>query len=86
MENHNITIDNRQRISITEVGDIDSFDETEIRVNLKSGGLMIKGQGLHIQKLDLSDGNAIITGEIDSLAYSQLKEKGQKSLLKKILK
>lgn len=86
MENHIITIDNRERITITEVADIDNFDEEEIRANLISGGLIIKGKQLHIQMLDLADGKAVITGEINSLAYTQKKDKSEKSLLRKILK
>ncbi|MCB6993497.1 sporulation protein YabP [bacterium 210820-DFI.6.37] len=86
MENHIITIDNRERITITEVADIDNFDEEEIRANLVSGGLIIKGKNLHIQMLDLADGKAVITGEINSLAYTQKKDKSDKSLIRKILK
>ena len=86
MENHIITIDNRQKMSITEVGDIDSFDEEEICANLKVGGLQLKGKNLHIQQLDLSEGKAVITGEIHSLAYTQRKDKKEKGLLKKIFK
>lgn len=86
MENHVITIDNRQKLSITEVADIDNFDEEEICANLKEGGLLIKGKGLHIQKLDLAEGKAVITGEVVSLVYTQIKDKNQKGWLKKIFK
>ncbi|MCI9596514.1 MAG: sporulation protein YabP [Firmicutes bacterium] len=86
MENHMITIDNREKITVTDVADIDNFDEEEIRANLKAGGLNIKGKKLHIQMLDLAEGKAVITGEVNSLAYTQKKDKSEKGLLKKILK
>ena len=86
MENHVITIDNREKITVTEVADIDNFDEEEIWANLKTGGLLIKGKGLHIQMLDLGEGKAVITGEINSLAYTQKKDKSEKGLIRKILK
>lgn len=86
MENHLITIDNRQKISITEVADIDNFDEEEIYADLKEGGLTVKGKDLHLQKLDLAEGKAVITGEIISLSYTNRENKGGKGLLKKILK
>lgn len=86
MENHVITIDNRQKLSITEVADIDNFDEEEICANLKDGGLIIKGSQLHIQKLDLAEGKAVVTGQVNSIVYTQIKNKGEKGLLKKILK
>ena len=86
MENHVITIDNREKITVTEVADIDNFDEEEICANLKTGGLLIKGKGLHIQMLDLGEGKAVITGEINSLAYTQKKDKSEKGHIRKILK
>lgn len=86
MENHVITIDNRQKLTVTEVADIDNFDEEVICANLKEGGLLIQGKGMNIQMLDLAEGKAVITGEINSLTYKQKKDKGEKGLLRKILK
>ena len=75
MENHMITIDNREKITVTDVADIDNFDEEEICANLKSGGLVIKGKNLHIQMLDLAEGKSVITGEITSLPTRRKKTK-----------
>lgn len=86
MENHMITIDNREKMTITDVADIANFDEEEICAELKNGGLLIKGRQLHIQMLDLAEGKVVITGELDSLAYTQKKDKSEKGLLRKILK
>lgn len=86
MENHVITIDNRQKLTVTEVADIDNFDEEVICANLKEGGLLIQGKGMNIQMLDLAEGKAVITGEINSLTYKQKKDKGEKGILRKILK
>jgi len=86
MENHVMNIDNRERITITEVADVDSFNEDTILVSLNSGGLIIKGQKLHIQKLDLADGKVIITGIFNSAAYTEKKNKQEQGLLRKILK
>ena len=41
---------------------------------------------MNIQKLDLQTGEAIIAGTINSLMYVKVKEKGEKSLLAKIMK
>lgn len=84
MEKHNIVIDNKEKISITDVKSVDTFDEEEICANLSEGGLVIKGRQLHIQMLDLDAGTAIITGEISMLSYVQ--KKTEKSLMKKLLK
>ncbi|WP_037372861.1 sporulation protein YabP [Anaerovorax odorimutans] len=86
MENHIVSIDNRERITITEVSDVESFNEQSILVLLESGGILIKGEGLHIQKLDLEEGKAIITGSIMSAVYTEKKDKQDKGFLRKILK
>ena len=84
MERHNIIIDNREKISITDVKSVDTFDEEEICANLSDGGLVIKGRQLHIQMLDLDAGTAAITGEISMVSYVQ--KKSEKSFVKKLLK
>ena len=86
MENHNITVENRERITVTEVADVDSFNEQTVIVALKQGGLLIKGEKLHIQKLDLSEGKVVISGSLQSLAYTEKANKGESGFLKKILK
>ncbi len=86
MENHTVTIDNRERTTITDILEIDSFDEAEIRATLKRGAMVIKGEKLHIQILDLQEGKAVITGTVNSLMYVKVKEKGEKGFLAKIMK
>ena len=86
MENHVVTIDNRQRISITDISEIDSFDEEEIRASLNDGAMIIRVEKLHIQTLDLAAGRAEIAGVINSLMYVRVREKGDKGFLAKIMK
>lgn len=83
---HIVNIDNRERISVTDVADIQSFNEETIMIVLKNGGLLIKGQELHIQKLDLEEGRVLITGSISSAVYTEKKDKQEKGFLKKVLK
>ncbi|MBR0598322.1 sporulation protein YabP [Sinanaerobacter chloroacetimidivorans] len=83
---HIVNIDNRERISVTEVVDVESFNEESILLILKTGGLIIRGEVLHIQKLDLEEGRVTITGAISSAVYTEKKDKQEKGFLKKILK
>lgn len=82
----NILIEDRSKITVTDVSDIDSFNDNTILVALKSGGLLIKGQELHIQMLNLEEGKVIITGTINGSLYTEKKDKQEKNLLRKILK
>ena len=86
MEAHVVNIDNRERISVTEVADIESFNEEIIFLTLKNGGLVIRGEDLHIQKLDLEEGRVLILGAISSAVYTEKRDKQEKGFLKRILK
>ncbi len=83
---HNLLIEDRKQITITEVADIDSFDEETILLSLHGGGLQLAGKDLHIKMLDIEEGKAIITGTVNSALYTEKREKSQAGLLKKLLK
>lgn len=84
MERHNVTIENRETMTITDVRGIDTFDEGEVCIQLGEGGIIIKGKNLHIQKLDLDAGESVIAGEISALTY--MKKGPDKKLLRKLKK
>lgn len=83
--NQNIFLENRQKVSITEVQDVESFDEEMIQVSTPKGKIVLKGSNLQVQKLDLEEGKVIINGMINSINYIEKEDKG-KGLLGKILK
>ena len=83
MENHHITIDNRERITVTQVADVDAFDEAVLWANLKEGSLEITGEKLNMEKLDLEAGILVITGRIHSLEYTDKKMKSGKTLMQR---
>ena len=86
MEAHVVNIDTRERVSVTEVTDIESFNEEIVFLTLKNGGLVIRGENLHIQKLDLEEGRVLILGAISSAVYTEKRDKQEKGFLKRILK
>lgn len=86
MENHTVTIDNRKSITVTDIKEIDSFDEEQVRVCLSDGVAVIKGSGLHIQLLDLKEGRAVMEGTIDSLMYIKVKNREERNLFSRLLK
>lgn len=86
MDTHIVNIDNRERVTVTDVADVESFNEEIIFLTLKNGGLVIRGEALHIQKLDLEEGKVMISGAVGSVVYTERKDKQEKGFLKKILK
>lgn len=85
--NHNISLIERQNISITGVKKIQSFDNEEFLIETTLGPLGIKGQDLEIIKLDTHEGNVIIKGVIDGFTYLEAtKDKKDPSLLSRLFK
>ena len=71
MENHYIQMENKKKITITEVTSVEGFDEETILANLADEGLVITGMNLHIDVLDLEDVKLVAEGEIEALTYTK---------------
>lgn len=72
MENetqHILTLTDRQKLSLTGISDVDAFNEQEITAVCESEELIIKGELLHIEELNLETGILNVSGKISSLNY-----------------
>jgi len=78
MDGHYIKIEEREKTVITQVEDVDAFDENVLWANLKEGSLEITGENLHIEKLDLQEGILILSGKIIGIVYTDRKKKSSK--------
>ena len=67
---HNVLIEGREKLNITGVRDVVSFDESTIILNTEMGGLVLKGTDLHINKLNVEDGNLNIEGYVIACNYT----------------
>lgn len=77
---HTLNLAQRQDCKITGVIDVHAFDETNILMETVDGMLAIKGNGLHVSRLNLEKGEADVNGRVDSFAYSDkntLAKKGE---------
>lgn len=83
---HKLQITDRRKGSITGVKDVQSFDEKEISLVTETGILLVKGEELHVTRLDLEKQEVDIEGKVDSLIYSQgiTKAKGGEGVLKRL--
>lgn len=68
---HKLTLEGRNKLSLTGVTDVGSFDETAAMLETSRGTLIVRGQGLHVEQLNLEAGEVRLTGEIDSLSYEE---------------
>ena len=73
---HNAILEDRKLLTLSGVTDVDSFDEENVLVFTDMGELLIKGENLHINKIDVDNGDLIVEGNIYSLNYAdQLPQK-----------
>ena len=86
--NHEIKLDRRESVFITGVNDLVSFDDETVIADTQMDILIINGQNLHVNKLNLEQGELSIDGEINALHYEQQSNfgKAKSSFLSKIFK
>ena len=60
---HSVILEGREKLTISGVTDVHSFDEEQVLLET------VRGQGLHVERLQLEAGELIIQGEIGLLEY-----------------
>ena len=66
---HSINMEDRTKLNVTGVEDVESFDENVIVMNTSRGDLIVRGSGLHIGKISLDVGQLSVDGSISELSY-----------------
>lgn len=66
---HQITLEGRERLTVSGVEDVERFDETGIVMTTSAGTLVVTGEALHIGKLSLEGGELHVEGRIDAISY-----------------
>ncbi len=84
----NIVLENREKMNVTGIVDVLSFDDQIIIIETELGLLTIKGEDLKINKLSIDTSDFIVEGKINSLIYSNADSGMPKSknILSKIFK
>ena len=66
---HKLTLDGRNRLNLTGVTEVESFDEGMVVLHTTRGTLVIRGEGMHLQLLSLDGGQVHVDGTVDSMTY-----------------
>lgn len=74
----NLMLENRKKLTINGVIEVINFNEDQILLNTDVGTMIIKGQELRMNKLDVQNGDVLITGKVDSFVYTSDKSKDKK--------
>lgn len=68
---HNVILEGRHILTVSGVQDIDRYDEQSVVAYTELGELTIKGENLHINKIDVQTGDLSLEGEIWEMSYSE---------------
>lgn len=84
----NVILENREKLTISGVLDVLSFDDQIVIVETELGLLTVKGENLRINKLSLDTTEVIVEGTIFNLSYSEknLDKKSGSNISGKIFK
>lgn len=85
---HSLVMDKREKLSMTGVTDVISFDEEMVVAETEMGIIILKGINLHVNRINLEKGELDIDGEINSLVYEDSDSfgKGGSSFFNKIFR
>lgn len=84
MTANEIILKDRKFLSVTGVKDVNAFTEESVILTLETSSLVVRGETLHISKLDLESGEVDVDGKVNSLQY--IKENQDKGFLKRLLR
>ena len=68
---HSLSMENREKLSLGGVEDVSGFDENLIVLTTSQGQLSIRGEGLHIDRIDLDAGQLEVRGHVQELSYDE---------------
>ena len=83
----NLVLENRNKLNVSGVKDVLSFDDELVVMETELGLLTVKGENIKINKLSIDTGDVVIDGEISNLSYNDHTKKSQEAgLFSKIFK
>ncbi len=82
----NLVLENREKLNVSGVNDVLSFDDQVVIMETELGLLTIKGENLKINKLSIDTSEVIVEGRINNLTYSDHQVKTEGGILGKIFK
>ena len=82
----NIILEDRERLSVSGVLDVESFCEDKILLETTLGFLEIEGNDLKMNKLSVDSGELLIEGDISSVNYTDESREQKGSLISRLFR
>ena len=68
---NNLMLEGRKKLTVSGVEEVESFDENEIAMRTGEGALIVRGEGLRIDRLNVDGGDVNVLGRISELRYEE---------------
>ena len=75
---HTLMLDGRARAKLTGVTAVSCFNDREVVLETGEGEVALLGENLHIEQLNLDDGQLDVTGEIVGVEYSEATQRKER--------
>lgn len=72
----NVIMENRSKLSVSGVESVVSFDDATVIADTLKGTIIVHGSGLHMEKLNLDNGEIKVEGTIDGVEYEDSEPSG----------
>lgn len=83
---HNVIIENREKLSLSGVTDVDNFDDGEILLYTSMGDLSVKGKNLKVEAVSVETGDMRVSGQIKALVWGDKDRTKKLGTFKKIFR
>ena len=83
---HSIIRENRTKMTVSGVTDVDRFDENTVLLYTSMGELTVKGSNLHVNDLSVTSGEMNIEGDIDAVIYGDKDRQSPLSFIEKLFR
>ena len=83
---HNAILENRSKLLLTGVTEIDSFDDRTAVLFTQLGELTILGKNLHMNGLSIESGEVTVEGDVQALRYGDRDIHAPLSLLERFFR
>jgi sporulation protein YabP len=82
---HSIIVENRKKIVLTGVKEVESFNDSDMIIITNAGALRIRGRNLEVSKVSTESGDLEMSGIVTSMHYSDT-ERSPNNLITKLFR
>ena len=76
MAEHTLTLDGREKLTMSGVTEVMRFDDSAVVLQTELGILTVLGQGLRLNTLSTDGGQMAVTGQVTALSYEEPRSSG----------